>query len=190
VAATCNRRFRQTVVKEEGNRERVYHLAFGGCMVRFPGFDQKLSLVVIDGLGEKPLMLLTTLQVGRSRKGVLRVVESYLSRWRVEETIRFIKQSYTLEDIRLLTYERLRSMAALVMAAAYFGCVYLGRRAKLEILVQHVYRVSRRIYGVPEFRFYAIADGIKQVLFDRPGLKLAPAPAIPDPQIALLPQGP
>jgi hypothetical protein len=45
------------------------------------------------------------------------------TRWRVEENIRFIKQSYGLEDIRLLIYELLRIMAALVMAAACLACV-------------------------------------------------------------------
>lgn len=61
-------------------------------------------------------------------------------------------------------------MAALVMAAAYFACVFLGRKAKLRILVQNVYRVARRIDGIPEFRFYAIAARIKELLFARPGL--------------------
>ena len=45
--------------------------------------------------------------------------------------------------------------------------MYLGKRAKLVILVQHIERAAERIYGAPEFRFYAIADGIKQLLFDR-----------------------
>ena len=40
-------------------------------------------------------------------------------------------------------------------------------RAKLVILVQQIERAAKRIYGVPEFRFYAIADGIKQLLFGR-----------------------
>ena len=48
------------------------------------------------------------------------MVESYLSRWGVEETIHFIKQSYPLEDIRLLKYERLRNLMILVLAMAYF----------------------------------------------------------------------
>ena len=48
------------------------------------------------------------------------MVESYLSRWWVEETIHFIKQSYPLEDIRLLKYERLRNLMILVLAMAYF----------------------------------------------------------------------
>ena len=116
-------------------------------------------MVVVDGLG--PNLILP-----RSRKSQWRVVESYLGRWRVEETIRFIKQSYQLEDIRLLKYERLRNLVMLVLATAYFASVYLGKRAKLVILVQHIERAAKRIYGVPEFRFYAIADGI-QLLFGR-----------------------
>lgn len=167
IAARCRLPYRETVIKETSEAEEVYHLDFGARVVRFPGFDQKLSLVVVAGFAEKPLMLLTTLPVTRSRKSLWRVVESYLARWRVEETIRFIKQSYQLEDIRLLSYERLRNMAALVMAVAYFACVYLGKSIKLRILVQHIEQAAKRIYGIPEFRFYALADGIKQVLFGR-----------------------
>lgn len=62
-----------------------------------------------------PEGVLTTLEIGRSEMRLWPVVESYLARWRVEETIRFIKQSYQFEDIRLLTYERLWTMAALVI---------------------------------------------------------------------------
>lgn len=190
VAACCPRRMRTTLVREDGGRERVYHLKVGGCTVRFPGFARKLSLVVVRGLGRAPMMLLTTLDIGRSKQKLWGVVEGYLARWRVEETIRFIKQSYALEDIRLLTYERLRTMAALVMAAAYFACAYLGRRTKLRLLIQNIFQAAKRIYGVPEFRYYAVADGMKAILFGRAGLRLAPETLSPDPQMTLLPQGP
>ena len=96
-----------------------------------------------------------------------RVVESYLGRRRVEETLRFIKRSYRLEDIRLLTYGRLCNLVTLVLVAAYFACVYLGKRAKLALLIGHIEGAAKRIYGIPEFRFYAIADGIKPLLFGR-----------------------
>ena len=112
-------------------------------------------------------MLLTNRKATRSPKSLWRIVANILSRRRVEETIRFIKQSYGLEDIRVLKYERLRNLAMLVLATAYFASVYLGKRTKLAILVQHIKRATKRIYGVPEFRFYAITDGIRQLLFDR-----------------------
>ena len=51
----------------------------------------------------------------------------------------------------------------LVLATAYFASVYLDKRAKLANLVQHIERAAKKISGVPAFRFYAVADRIKQV---------------------------
>ena len=183
-AQGCRRQHREVVIKQTKSGEKVYALEFGFRKVRWPGRTEPLSVVVVDGLGPNPLMLLTNRKVTRSRKSQWRVVESYLSRWRVEETIRFIKQSYQLEDIRLLTYDRLRNLVMLVLVTAYFASVYLGKRAKLAILVQHVQRAAKRIYGVPEFRYYAIADGIKQLLFGR-ATGIGPPRA--DPRLKVLP---
>lgn len=94
-------------------------------------------------------------------------MESYITRWRIEETIRFIKQSYNLEDIRLLTYKRLQNMKALVLAVSYFTMVYLGTKTKLRVMARHVLKTARRLFVIPDFRFYALADGILELLFDR-----------------------
>ncbi|MFO8056791.1 MAG: transposase, partial [bacterium] len=59
-------------------------------------------------------------------------MEAYLTRWRVEETIRFIKQSYELLDIRVLGYDSIRNLAMLVFACVYFAAVWLERKAKLK----------------------------------------------------------
>ena len=75
-----------------------------------------------------------------------------------------LEQSYNLEDIRLLTYDRLRNMMGLVLAASFFAAVYLGFRAKMTILVTYVLKASKRIFGIPDFRYYAIADGIQELL--------------------------
>ena len=167
VARRCPLRFRETVGRETPEGERIYQLDVGSRPIRLPGCERRLTLVVVSGFGEKPLMLICTERLSRSRKSHWRVVEAYLSRWRVEEAIRFIKQSYRLEDIRLLTYRRLRCMAALVMAAAYFACAHLGKQLKLAVLLKRVYKAAKRIYGIPEFRYYAIADGLKNLLYGR-----------------------
>jgi hypothetical protein len=189
VARRCQPKYRTTIVREEGAKETVYRLGFGGTTVRLPDSKGKLSLMVVWGFGQKPLMLLSTLPRD-SRKRSWRIVKSYLARWRVEETIRFMKQSYDLEDIRLLSYERLRTMAVLVMAAAYFTCVHLGSRAKLRILTCHVYRAAQRIFGIADFRFYAIADGIRQALYGRSGPSRPPEPPPPPQNLSLFPLGP
>ena len=51
------------------------------------------------------------------------------------------------------------------MVTAYFTCVYSGKTVRLTILVQHLYQAAKRICGIPEFRYYALANGIKQILY-------------------------
>ena len=171
-ALSCPLPYAERLVKEEQGKERIYRLEFGSRQVRFDERRRPLWLVVVQGFGQEPLMLLTNLPIRPSRSHLWRVVESYLIRWRIEETIRFIKQSYQLEDIRLLTYTRLQNTMALVIAVAYFATVYLGLRTKLRVLARHVLRAARRLFGLPDFRFYALADGIREFLFSqRRGLK-------------------
>ena len=46
-------------------------------------------------------MLPASLPVNGSFESMWRVVEGYLTRWRIEETLRFVKQAYGFENIRL-----------------------------------------------------------------------------------------
>jgi hypothetical protein len=81
-----------------------------------------------------------------------------------QETFRFVKQSYNLEDIRVLSYQRLRNLVLLVTAAAYFAATFLGQKLKLKILCEKLLIISQRFFGIPPFRFYALADGIRKIL--------------------------
>jgi hypothetical protein len=169
VARGAMMRYAETVVREQAGGEKKVHLEYGFRRVRLPGrWDVELTLVVVKGFGAEPLLLLTNVEVKATRRSVWRIVRGYLTRWLVEETIRFLKQSYRLEDIRVLHYERLRNLAALVMAAAYFAAVWLGESLKLAVLASRVCRVAKRFFGVPEFHYYALVDGI-QVLLSRLG---------------------
>ncbi len=119
--------------------------------------------MVVKGYGEEPLMLLTNLEV--DRVGALRVLEIYLTRWKCEESYRFIKQAYNLEDVRVLSYTALRNMMVLVQAVFYFISVELGKKLKLNILLKKIYEKAKRFFEIPDFRQYAIADGIYRILF-------------------------
>lgn len=141
--------------------------AEGGSLSPSPITGKELLTFILKGFGEKPLMLLTNVKIPGSRRDLWRMEESYLVRWRIEKTIQFIKQSYQLEDIRLLTYVRLQNIMAPVTAAAYFTMAYLGLKTKLRVLMRHLLEAAKRVFGVPEFRFYALADGIKEHLFAR-----------------------
>ena len=54
-------------------------------------------------------------------------------------------------------------MVVLANAVAFFTAVVIGTRMKLEILSSHLITASKRMFGIPDFRYYAIADGIREV---------------------------
>ena len=153
-------------IEKDGVRQKKT-LTLGSATVYLPDHPKPLTLVVIKGYAEEPLMLLTNLDV--TAVGVDRVLEIYLTRWKCEESYRFIKQGYNLEDIRVLTYTSLRNMMVMVQAVFYFVSVELGRKLKLNILLKKVYEKAKRFFEIPDFKQYAIADGIYRLLF---GLKV------------------
>lgn len=164
LARGCSMRYAETLVREDGGKEHSYHLEYGFRSVRLPGRDEPLTLLVVKGFGDEPLMLLTNVEVKPSRSSLWFIVRGYLARWMVEETIRFIKQSYHLEDIRVLDSDRLKNLVALTLAAAYFAAVWLGEKLRLAVLCRRVTKLAKRLFGVPEFHYYALADGIRTLL--------------------------
>ena len=61
-----------------------------------------------------------------------------------------------------MSYTRIRNMASLVLASAYFATTWIGRNIKREVLAEHLTRLGKRLGEVPEFAAYATADGIKR----------------------------
>ena len=69
------------VVREEKGREVCRRLDYGLCRVRLPDHpDVPLWLVVVRGLGARPMMLLTNLPMRRNHKVLWWAVSTYLSR--------------------------------------------------------------------------------------------------------------
>ncbi len=79
---------------------------------------------------------------------LVRALNSYIRRWSIEETIRFIKQCYGLENVRLLTYESLRNLMPLVLAATYFVAAALDTRLRLRVMASVLLTGAKRIFGV------------------------------------------
>ena len=173
LARGCPVRYAERLVREENGKERSLHLEYGFRRVRLPGREEIFYLVVVRGLGEKPLMLLTNVELKPSRSSLWFVVSGYFARWMVEEAIRFIKQSYRLEDLRVLDYERLKNLVALTLAAAYFAAVWLGEKLQLTVLARRVAKLAKRFFGIPEFHYYALSDGLR-VLLSRFGAWASP----------------
>lgn len=153
------------IVYEDG-KEKKRKIQYNAVEVKLPSYDNKLYFIVVKGFGQKPMVLLTSCHVNiRSKESIWRIVEYYLTRWKCDESYRYIKQSYNLEDIRVRSYKSIRNIVVLVLAVAYFAAVYLGQSIKLKLLVERIILVSKRFFGVPSFFNYAVADGIYNLLF-------------------------
>jgi len=72
---------------------------------------------------------------------------------------------YLLTDVRVLSYTALRNMMVLVQAVFYFVSAELGKKLKLNILLKKIFEKAKRFFEIPEFKQYAIADGIYKILF-------------------------
>lgn len=120
----------------------------------------KVSLIVVKGFGQHPMLLLTN-----TDKDPRQVLEIYLTRWKCEESFRFLKHEYHLEDVRVRSYTGLRNTVVLLHAVFYFLSVYLGRKLKINILLKKILEKAKRFFEIPVFKQYAIADGIYRILF-------------------------
>jgi hypothetical protein len=127
VALSCRLRHQARVVRIDKGQEKSYQLRYGVEPIRFMGRNEQLWLVVIAGFGEQPILLLTNLKLrAQDSENVWWAVRIYWTRWKIEETFCFIKQSYNLEDIRVMKSRRLKNLVVLVTAAAYFAATDLG----------------------------------------------------------------
>jgi hypothetical protein len=173
----CRLPHQAKIIKIDKGREKIYNLRYGAEPIRLPGRTEPLLLVVVAGFGQEPLLLLTNLSRVRDSPSLWWIVQIYLTRWKIEETFRFVKQSYRLEDIRVMRYQRLKNLVWLVTAAAYFAATFLGQTLKLRILCHKLLIISQRFFGIPPFRFYALADGIRNLLaHSRPSLTASHPP--------------
>ena len=150
-------------------KEVQFNLRFGFVPVQLPEMDAPLNMIVVKGFGVKPMMLLTTLQIGSKEKDLWFIVQAYMKRWSIEETIRFIKQTYDLENIRVLKYVRLQNMMGLLLAVFYFVAVVLDQTQKLTVMTGHILKSAKRVFGIPDFKYYAIGDGLSNIFSRFPG---------------------
>jgi len=69
-----------------------------------------------------------------------------------------------MEDFRVRGYNSIRNITVFVHAIAYFTSIYMGISLKLKLMVQRIFILSKRFFGVPTFFNYAMADGIYELL--------------------------
>ena len=159
IASRKKLRSRARFENKKDGRARTYNIRYGYKRVFLPKSGKELTMVIAKGFGREPMLLLTDVEV-RNRHEALMIIRYYISRWVIEESFRFIKQSYSLEDIRLRRYNGLKNMLAIIVLVYGFLSLHLLLRSNSSILTAHIYERSKRLYGIPNYSFYALADGV------------------------------
>lgn len=121
-----------------------------------------LNLVIVYGFGETPMLLITNLAADDKRICVT-VCKVYLMRWRIEEYFKFKKQCFDYENLRVRSLWSIRNLDFLLtMAIGYIS--KLSDKSDTIILRLEVISASGRLFDVPDFVYYSVANGIFELL--------------------------
>jgi hypothetical protein len=130
--------------------------------VALPDYPETmLNLVICNGLGKAPLLLLTNL-AGNDTRLPVTIAKVYLMRWRIEEYYRFKKQEFGFEKFLVRSLKSIRNLDLfLSIAIGYIGV--LSEKIDESIEIREIVAASKRLYGLSKFTFYVIADGLFEI---------------------------
>ena len=140
---------------------KVWHV-----QVELPELKEQLfTLIIVHGYDKKDpeaCLLLTNLDANGKQKS-LRVLKIYLCRWRIEEYYRFKKVQFDLENIRVLSLHSIKTLNLLVSMLTGWLSLLAAKRGDC-LLLERIFKCAKRIYNIPQFTLYALADGIFEIL--------------------------
>lgn len=190
IAKVCVPTFCTSITTRRDGETRKRQLSIGSVTVRLPlaNAAERLEMVVVKGFGEEPMMLLTTELGAKTQHHLHFILEAYLTRWRIEDSFRYLKESYELEDVRLLGYQRLKTLVALLGILFAFLAHHLP--ALGDVILTTLLTLSKRTTKkLPEFFYYAISDSVSELFhYARHRFKNRPRPGIhkpPDDELPL-----
>jgi hypothetical protein len=131
--------------------------------IRLPASPKKdLILTVVYGFGVIPMMLITNIKSTDKNLPVV-LTKVYLMRWRIEEYYRFKKQQFGFEDFRVQSLNSIRALNTILTILIGLLSTFSEKQNE-SLLVMTIIECSKRIYGKSKFIYYALGDGIYDIL--------------------------
>jgi len=84
------------------------------------GAKEEFTIIFVYGFKEEEPMILITNKMIKDKNDVIKVVRSYIERWKIEEVHRVIKEEYNYEDMRMLTLKSLNNFNTIFMMMTGF----------------------------------------------------------------------
>ncbi|MFQ5464119.1 MAG: transposase [Phycisphaerae bacterium] len=149
-----------TYVDKKTHEPRAWPVRFGYAPVRLPDLPGRHWMIVVTGLRDEDMVLLTNKDI-RSAKHAAAIVLAYMRRWGIEEGIRCWKQKTGVEDFRVRNWTSIRRLTFFSMLAYGIQALWLLTRpatarrliARVKVFIEHVL-----------FRHYRLWDGVRDAL--------------------------
>lgn len=122
----------------------------------------ELNLVVVHGFGSTPMMLITNVH-SNDKRLCTAVCKVYLMRWRIEEYFKFKKQSFDFENLRVQSLKSIRNLDIMLTLAIGYVAEISGKSYDTKLRTEIIEK-SKRLFGVSDFVYYAVADGVFEIL--------------------------
>ena len=149
----------KTIVTFEGEQKKCYISVLN---VQITAAKKNMRLVMVYGLGDKPMMLATNKPI-ISQEDAIGILRLYMSRWRIEEYFRFKKQEYDFENFRVRNLIAINNLNQLLTYTLGFIGM-LAEEVRRSNLSNKMIKNSNSLRSKVLFYSYQIAKGIAKTL--------------------------
>lgn len=139
--------------------------------VQITASRKDISLVLVYGITEHPMMLATNKEV-KSRDEVTKIARLYFSRWRVEEYFRCKKQMFQFENFRIRKLKAINALNFYITLCMAF-LAHISRKPETNVLKAAVIHTADPVKEKISFCYYRLAKGISGILsYAKEGIRL------------------
>lgn len=108
------KRNRKVIIKETGEYLSIQDIEEGSYRIILPTTKEEYMLVVKKwDISHPPIRVITNVEDKKTEE----IIETYLARWEVENIFKQMKTKFSLEQVRLLSMNKIKSLLALIQLA-------------------------------------------------------------------------
>lgn len=155
-------KIKTTLTFREDGKERKETVYISHLNIQITASKKSVNLVLVYGLGERPMMLATNKTI-RGKDDVVHIVRTYMSRWRIEEYFRFKKQHFGFENFRVRSLTSINNLNQLLTFA--IGLIgLLADKLNTSKLARRLIHNAKALRTTVQFFYYQLAEGIAATL--------------------------
>lgn len=151
-------KIKTTLTFREDGREKKETVYISHLNIKVTASKNPVNLVLVYGLGKTPMMLVTNKLI-QGKEDAVRIVRTYISRWRVEEYFRFKKQHFGFENFRVRSLVAINNLnQILTYAIGLLGL--LADKLQTSKLSNQLLHNAKALRKDVHFYYYQLAEGI------------------------------